>query len=421
MTSDVDLSTGGSNSELGVQFVNSRFRTAFAPGRMIPYDPGTVFDINVYASDWIHGEASFSDNADGVRTITPAAEVSGMTAPDQEQRTKTMEVWSLVKIRRNMADAEWGTYVKMTLDGLPDATARSGMEQKLDEANTKFKAFEKNVNDRQAAMLTKLTAQEKAFFGAGGGSAFAGDHGDHFQEDASFTRAANAIYEENLQEVKELRLRIEKLRVDPVANAAAISGLGVELSNKIAEALTYANEVYATEGAVQHTVLKQGAGKKLDKLRNEKGEKHLTKVDYDLKPELYLQSVNENVGDSLHSIEHYKDAPRYAVYRAGKYMARLCDATDLLLGPLKGEVPGFKEVLTIGTESVRVKKIVRGDVEGDPKFVDDDAFFKKYKQADLPAVRATIAAYSAAIPRLLAEKKQRAEQLAKQTPQDVAS
>jgi len=418
VTSDVDLSTGGSNSELGVQFVNSRFRSAFVPGRVIPYDPGTVFDINLYASDWIHGEANVADNAKGVRTITPGAEVSGMSAPDQAERTRNMEVWSLVKIRRNMGDAEWAGYVATTLRGLDDKASRSEMEAKLVDANKKFKEFEKNVHVRQAEMDTKLKKQEQAFFGAGGGTAFRGDHGDHFQEEASFTRAANAIYEENLQQVKELRLRIEKLRAaNSVANESAISALGVRLSDKIAEALTYANEVYATEGAVQHTVLKQGAGKKLDKLKSKKETEHLTAVDYDLKPELYLQSVNENVGDSLHSIEHYKHDPRYAVYRAGKYMARLCDATDLLLGPLKNDVPGFAKVLEIGRESVRVKKIVRDDVEGDPQFVKTDPFFKGYKETDLPAVRAMIAEYSAAIPRLLASKKQQADGLAEQMSQ----
>ena len=401
VTSDVDLASGGSNSELGVQFVNSRFRTHFARGRVIPYDPGTVFDINVYASDWIHGSSKVVDDG-GTRTITPAAEVAGMSEDDQLRRTQKMEVWSLVKVRRNLSDDEWATYRAKTLAGLTDEAAHAAMEKKLLDADTEHTKFRTKVEQRQALMLASLTAQEKKFFG-GRDKAF-GKH-DHYAEDAAFTRAANAIYEETLQEVKEIRLRIEKLRAAPLENEAAISNLGVVLGDKIAEALTYANEVYATEGAVQHTVLKQGAGKKLDELKAEKKTAHLTSLEYDLKPELYLQAVNENIGDSLHSIEHFKNVPRYAVYRAGKYLARLCDATTLLLGANKAAVPWYGDLVTIGTESVRVKKIKSGDIEGDPKFVDDDAFFKKYGAGDLDGVRSKIIEFGAEIPKLMAAKQ----------------
>ena len=60
-------------------------------------------------------------------------------------------------------------------------------------------------------------------------------------------------------------MQIRELQADPVKNAAEISTLGRQVADKIAEALTYANEVYATEGAVEHTVLKQGAAKEAGK------------------------------------------------------------------------------------------------------------------------------------------------------------
>lgn len=167
VTSDVDLASGGSNSELGVQFVNSRFRTHFVPGKVIPYDPGTVFDINVYASDWIHGEKGFADSAEGKRTITPAAEISTMTESDQVKRTKKMEVWSLVKVRRNMSPEEWTAYTTQTLAALTEEPARTDMEAKLTQADAEYASFASKVAARQAKMLDSLTAQEKQFFGAG--------------------------------------------------------------------------------------------------------------------------------------------------------------------------------------------------------------------------------------------------------------
>ena len=53
---------------------------------------------------------------------------------------------------------------------------------------------------------------------------------------------------------------------------------------------------------------------------------------YVLSKEMYVQSVNENVGDTLHSLEHNADDPQYAVYRAGKYIDRLCEAAIELIG-----------------------------------------------------------------------------------------
>jgi hypothetical protein len=411
VTSDIDLASGGSNSELGVQFVNSKFRLEFVSGRVIPYDPGTVFDINLYASDWIHGEAGSEDSAGGVRTITPKPEVEGMTPAAERERTKKMEVWSLVKIRRNMSPEEWSSYQEMTLGSLTDGAVRAEMQQKLLEAEFEYQTFRLRVETKQKAMESKLKAQEAAFFG-GRESAFGHDN-EEYQEDAHFTRAANAIYEETLAEVKILRLRINQLKAEEdgaVRNAEAISNLGIQLGDKIAEALTYANEVYATEGAVQHTVLKQGAGKKLAKLKEKPENAHLTGVDYNLKPELYLQSVNENVGDSLHSINHFKNVPHYAVYRAGKYLSRLCEAAELLLTkPGAMQSPFYEDLDLIGKNAMRVKSIKVGGIEGDPEYVKKDQFFKDYNNSNLSTVRAEIITCGSHIPQLFNEKKQREE------------
>jgi len=440
VTSDVDLASGGSNSELGVQFVNSRFRTHFKPGRVIPYDPGTVFDINLYASDWIHGEAKreITERSGGGKkmTITPGAEVKNMSAPDKAARDRRMEVWSLVKVRRNLNDGEWKTYVG-TVTGSLEGENRVAMLGKLDEADREYKKFKASVEDRQTKMMASIDAQEKAFF-RGRDSAF-GEAGSHFTDDAHVTRASNAIYEEHLQRVKELRLQIGELGRDPVQNAALISQLGVQLADKIAEALTYANEVYATEGAVQHTVLKQGAAKKAQKEK-------VAEVDYVLAPELYVQSVNENVGDALHSLHHFEDVPPYAVYRAGKYLARLCDAAKLLLGPGALELPDFERIREVADKSVVLKKKTKvienpnartfgiptsripagasGEpgwqekesglvVEGDPDFVRKDAFFGRFEPAGAAEIRKLVIAFGAAVPAALARKRAAEEQAAR--------
>ena len=438
VTSDVDLASGGSNSELGVQFVNSRFRTHFVPGRVIPYDPGTVFDINLYASDWIHGVAGeeSSQVAAGTKvTITPRAEVPNMSADDTAERSRRMEVWSLVKVRRNLTDKEWETYAGTIVSSLHGDEAIV-MHDKLAEADDEHEKFKAAVEARQRKMMASITAQEQAFFHSRPTAFDEEEATAHFAADAHATRASNAIYEEHLQKVKELRLQIRELQADPVKNAAEISTLGRQVADKIAEALTYANEVYATEGAVQHTVLKQGAAK-------EAGKRGVAEVDYALGPELYVQSVNENVGDAIHSLHHFEDVPPYAVYRAGKYLSRLCDAAKLLLGERVGTLPDSEEIHEIATLSVALKKkttVLKDErtrkfgipesraggmkdsmekeddrtynIEGDPDFVRGDDFFGKFKDSDAKKVKAMIIAFGAAVPKALAEQRAEKERLA---------
>jgi hypothetical protein len=292
------------------------------------------------------------------------------------------------------------------LSSLNDENVRDEMEQKLLDADFEYQTFKLRVETKQKKMEKNLASQENAFF-KGKKSAFG--HHDEYQVEAHVTRAANAIYEETLVEVKLLRSQINKLKaVDNGAmiNAEEINNLGIQLGSKIAEALTYANEVYATEGAVQHTVLKQGAGKKLAKLKGAPENAHLTRVDYNIKPELYLQSVNENVGDSLHSIHHFKNVPHYAVYRAGKYLSRLCDATEQLLTTDGAkQAPFYGELSLIGTNAVRVKAIAVQGIEGDPEYVKKDDFFKNCNESSLSIIRARIIDFGAKIPQLFNEKK----------------
>ena len=425
VTSDVDLASGGSNSELGVQFVNSRFRTHFVPGRVIPYDPGTVFDINLYASDWIHGVAGeeSSQVAAGTKvTITPAAEVPNMSADDTAERSRRMEVWSLVKVRRNLTDKEWETYAGTIVDSLHGDEAIV-MHDKLAEADDEHEKFKAAVEARQRKMMASITAQEQAFFHSRPTAFDEEEATAHFAADAHATRASNAIYEEHLQTVKELRLQIRELQADPVKNAAEISTLGRQVADKIAEALTYANEVYATEGAVQHTVLKQGAAK-------EAGKRGVAEVDYALGPELYVQSVNENVGDAIHSLHHFEDVPPYAVYRAGQVPLAAVRRCQAAARGARRHVAGLRgdprdrhafrrpeeeddgpqrradtevrhsRVSSRGVKDSMEKEHDRTyDIEGDPDFVRDDDFFGKFKDPDAKKVKAMIIVFGAAVPK----------------------
>lgn len=440
VTSDVDLSLGGSNTEIAVGLINREFRKHFN----VPYDPGTVFDINVYASDWIHGTSNDASSTETTRVLNPNDEVK-MTDGAKQTREHNMEVWSLVKIRRNMNDhhepdnpepPEWVAYRDGVINSTPEGPERMSVQIKLAQANAEYLTFKNKVKTRMESLHASLEADEKKLV-------FKGDAkpkftGEQFEDQGLETRASNEIYAELLLEVKSLRLRIKELMRNYEGNKDRIDALGIELGYKIAEALTYANEVYATEGAVQHTVLDQGAKKKLEKLQAdgkaeaEKGEKgdaniakqeKLTEVKYNLRKELFLQSANENVGDSLHSLHAYHHLPFYAVYRAGKYMSRLIEASGKAMDRAEDAkvLPNYEEIKLIGDNAMKVKSKKRdvgtfkGDkgLEGDPQTVQDDSFFKTFGKDHVADLRPKIIHFGAQVPVLFNKQKADAEEKAK--------
>ena len=198
--------------------------------------------------------------------------------------------------------------------------------------------------------------------------------------------------------VKALRLNIVKLKETNVDKDLTTGGreAATRTAQRDRPGLTYANEVYATQGAVLHTVYgKQGATKKLElQAENEKdpskgltkdGDK-ITKVEYALTKEMYVQSVNENVGDTLHSLNHNADDPQYAVYRAGKYINRLCEAVVELIGATEAaKIVSYKPLQKIGSTSVDEKGGKAGE---DPDAVHHKtSYFSKFNAVSMLVVK----------------------------------
>jgi hypothetical protein len=202
---------------------------------------------------------------------------------------------------------------------------------------------------------------------------------------------SNRRYEEIVLRVKVLRLKIATLKKVDEVKPEVIEKLLLELHNEIARGLTYANEVYATQGAVLHTVYgKQGAKKTLGELQQKQAKTQdgdaVTGVKYKLSKEMYLQSVNENVGDTLHSLNHNADDPQYAVYRAGKYINRLCEAVVELIGAGEAaKIASYKPLDLIGTKSVEEKG---GPAGADPMAVHDkSSYFSTFNAVSLTAIK----------------------------------
>ena len=406
LTSDIDLPTGGLNTELAIGIVNEKFRSHFR----LQYDPGTVFDINIYAKDWIFKDLHEKERKElegWELSVTPGSEAKIKDGKPLllrgGRRTEIQEIWSLVKIRRNMEDKEWQDYKECYVSKL-------SKEEMVDEAVDRFRRVEYEYNLFDSKVKFKKSQIKKEI--------------GKINDDGLTTRASNDLYAEILLRVKALRIQHKEAKKafdevqaesdeeEKAAKQNEVNRLGIALSYAIAESLTYANEVYASEGAVFHTVLAQGADSETKKYNEKNPQTPVKRVRYSLENSSYLQAINENVGDALHSLKAYKDVPQYAVYRAGKYVARLIDAFECLVGMdpskpddrIKNDIEFYSSYNTLkelGSQSKQLKSkkttIVGTELEGVPTTIIKDCYFKDKKPEDFRAIITKFGANAAAL------------------------
>lgn len=393
VTSDIDLSAKGENTEMGVMMINTLFNDEYGT------EPGAFFDINVYSSDWMFGSTDIT-NPDDIRNIKKSAtsealKTTGLelNAPNQKRKDHRNEVWSMVKIRRNMRPDEWESYKRTQRELIEDGAEESAAtERKFDEVDLEYRSFHNTVERETAKLKATVDHEEErqrsVFVDASGK--------DHFADEAMEMKASNIQYEKIMLGVKRLRLEIQQLKNENNEGTRAhVEELLLQVHDGIAKGLTYANEVYATEGAVLNTVLgDQGAQKKMNEI-NEGGDV-IDSYTYILTKEQYLQAVNENVGDTLHSINHNSDDPPYAIYRAGKYIARLCNAAGKLVAPDEpSEIRFYSELEEIGSRSVIEKS---GRAGTDPMAVHEgDSFFSTFTLAHLNEVKNQAISFGATV------------------------
>jgi len=404
VTSDVDVSTGGVNSELAVRAYNQAFREYVA----VEHDPGTVFDLNVYAKDFIHG---FDKSGDGA-TITPKTEnAEKVDKPKAEDRDREQDIWSLVHVARYLpADEDWEKYVADGLKGLaPDK--RADQQQRYDAARRRAKGFEHRLLSMMDSLATTLD------LGLGESSAWGAD-ADHYEEGALRMRAANKIYEDKLLQVKELRTSIELLRQDIKAGrvgkdgTARLEGMVARLDDELSMAQLYANEVYGSGGATVHAVIGMQLPKKLSTPQ-------LAVTAKLPKPQLY-QSFNDNLGDVLKDFEHYGRSHGhgepdywYAAFKMGKYANRMVDCLDQLADGKPDDVIELTALRALAADPhvVALRELARhhlvekdGDGGRDPVTLKRHPYFGTMNAASLVGLRAHALGLGATVRSLAASK-----------------
>lgn len=403
VTSDVDVSTGGKNSELAVKVYNEQFRDVVG----LEVDPGTVFDLNVYAKDFIHGLTT--SKQDNVTTVVPTGENADVDpgAENVAARDEEQDVWALVHVARYLPEeADWNSYVAKSLEGIVDSSRNERQKRLFAKARSRAKGFE----DSLQSMMDELRDTVDTSLATLGKSAWNEHDNEQFTENAVRMRAANRLYEEKLLQVKELRVQIQAIKDEETAVGALIAKtdepedakqlarvkqaelltrkkkLVSEVAGAVSAAQLYANEVYGSGGATVHAVFGVQTKRKMQKELRETDP--AARVDVVMSPAQWQQAFTDNLGDVMKDYEHFASAHGaqepdywYAAFKMGKYVDRMVDAVpNLAAGGLISETdagivqssPEFLALAELAREHVLAKD---GPAKNKPQLLKSHDYF----------------------------------------------
>ena len=393
VTSDTDVSTGGINSEIGVRLYNEEFRAFLG----LAVDCGTVFDLNVYAKDFINGKPKVEDHT---ISAIPEHDVK-ISKADAEQRDEKQEIASLIHIARYMDNrADWDAYTKSTLDKIADPA------KKKDQMRLSIKAWEQCETFKRtvALKMEEMKASVDESLATLGASAWKGGTNDHYGEEAVRMRACNAIYQEKLLGVKELRLQINELKTSG-ADADKLQHLVALLTGRISDAMLYANEVYGSGGATVHAVYGMQTKKKEQEAEDKKAKtegREAAVIKVDMPVEQWFETFNDNLGDVLKDYQHFGSAHGhgaappdywYAAFKMGKYADRMIDAVPHLHEGGLLTQPQFAETSTsapyVDLSELAVKHVTEkgGAAKDDPKTLKTHAYFGRFDKGGVDKLK----------------------------------
>ncbi|RYX99206.1 hypothetical protein EON78_03830 [bacterium] len=321
---------------------NEEFRNVFG------VESGTAFDTNIYVDDF-----ELNDKKLKMDKLEPAI---------QTKDDKNQDSLALVKQRIHMNDDQWGEYVSSVVDALPVATPeqrtkKEAVKANYDQANTYASSRQEEIDKKivtlnpradsgdianlSKAQIKTLAAQIKREAGSKAGDIEA--------------QALNRLYEEKLIAVKQAEDSGLTIKPGPDGKPTALKQESdVQVKKLKGEALFFANEPYFSEGGVRHIV------GNLQKLAKEPIDKQ-----FEITPAQALQSISENIGDSMKEYNHFKDTDLGTfAYKASKYINRLADAITIGAGKPEGVGADKKLVIpdtvkiTIDSKEYALKDVV---------------------------------------------------------------
>ncbi len=346
LTSDIDVNLKGAATELAVKEFNQQFKKVKGPrkGDKWTREAGVVYDVNVYALDFMHG-IGYEDGAGNIvasKEFGPAGFAhkkdgrefqsggKGFSVEEEMETDRASQAMgATLKLRLYMTPGQWKTY---KTDTLADAEAKGGVEYKaemqvaLSQVEAKFTLYKMTLHQEMCGVLgipatsgkTKLDDSDLSGIDQLKGSAAEMAGKDEVAQEDTMMAAANRVYERKLVDIAKLRGRLTALQgeldggsgrsADEVS--AELDRTARMLREALTEAAMYANEAYVTDGAVNHAVVGLQIGISLSQTNSEA-----------------MNAVTENQADSLKEISRHGDWLGEASYKAGKYLWRMADAS----------------------------------------------------------------------------------------------
>lgn len=300
-TSDIDIATDGDCSEYFVRRFNSRFRAEHQD-----LDSGTVFDVNVYASNFlpdfssvnaklIRDESYIKDKAGAKLYVRPQFNYTFHDYAAEQADANSQLIHALAKLRQHMGSADYQRFSRVV--PFPQLTAQGEVRYQQNQA-----------------LLERYLAQESP-----------PQNGASSADRARLMSAQNRIYETLLSEVVEVaRGRFDVMRASGTSSPQALDGAFAELRDAMSASLSFANEAYVSGGGILHVV----GGKQITSRGvNNRGRVRFHNLAYTAHE--LIQSAIEQLADIYKSgaIHLRGDASLGAALLAsGKYSHRLINA-----------------------------------------------------------------------------------------------
>ncbi len=329
LTSDIDVNLKGTHTEYAVKIFNEEFRKEYGK------EAGVVYDVNVYALDFMHGvddETGSLDTPDFGQEGARKGKVTGGLSDEAASRRDLgkQEEWATLKVRLYMTAAEWNAH-KADVGGVNPSnevlSRWARVEQKYkayreDLRKAMFRRTNRKIDEAQDVQLTgsqQITAQSEQ----------ASDGTSHDPENVSIG-ASNDVYAVKLVQVgkarKELKALINTYNAlvgdDGQAIDSSDSGTSavarwsrridralILMRERISEAALFSNEAYITDGAVNHGVVQLQMGKGVDMNKSQ-----------------MFHAAQENYADALKEIARHGGTFGEAAFKSGKYIWRMGDA-----------------------------------------------------------------------------------------------
>jgi pimeloyl-ACP methyl ester carboxylesterase len=330
LTSDIDVNLKGTQTEYAVKVFNELFKQDGWD-----YEAGVVYDVNVYAMDFMHKFGGI--DIDGHKVTKKEGGRQGQSQGGFRERSflkldqDQQDEWSLVKVRLYISNpVQWDEY----------AEAAGLSEEKKQSVEAKFKSYTKELYDEMCKEAnTTLNEAEDMMMSGISGLNTQSEHlvkkkyGANIPNSEALAEnlqmgASNRVYEKKLEKVALLRNELKELiaRYDEMVKAGDNGGyLGqvtgremlngnIELKLKslrklISECSLFSNEAYVTDAAVYHAVVGLQGGNAIEQTKAEA-----------------MQAVTENMGDALKEISRHNDTLGEAAFKSGKYIWRMSDA-----------------------------------------------------------------------------------------------